>query len=52
MTLTVAQQKLVLDLAGIDPSPLAASLPGGSNPSYSPHSRDSLTGMVQPSGIA
>jgi len=31
MTLTVAQQKLVLDLAGIDPSPLAASLPGGSN---------------------
>ena len=22
------------------------------NPSYSPHSRDSLTGMVQPSGIA
>jgi hypothetical protein len=23
-----------------------------SNPSYSPHSRDSLTGMVQPPGIA
>ncbi len=24
---------------------------GGANPSYSPHSSDSETGMVQPSGI-
>ena len=27
-------------------------VPDGASPSYSPHSRDSLVGMVQPTGIA